>query len=249
MRSFLFPSLGAGDCAGKPLPDSQFSFVNEITEFLKHGANDSWHLGLSDSQIGQFVRYAELLVEWNATRMNLTRLVSPQDIAAKHFLDSLALLTVQAPPPDARVLDVGTGAGLPGLALKIARPDLRVTLMDGTAKKLGFCRAVADDLGLEDVETVHARAEDAAKRPDLAGCFDWVTARAVAPLDKLLPWLAPFAAPSGLLLSLKGIAADTELAAARPVAKRLGLTLNTVSVPLPEAEEETVRQIVVARRG
>ncbi len=222
--------------------------MNEITEILQCGANATWSLGLSDAQIGQFVHYAELLVEWNATRMNLTRIVSPQGIAVKHFLDSLALLTVARPPQNARVLDVGTGAGLPGLALKIARPDLRVTLMDGTAKKLTFCRAVADDLGLEAVEIVHARAEDAAKRPDLVGRFDWVTARAVAPLDKLLPWLAPFAAPGGVLLSLKGIAAEEELAAAGPVAKRLGLTLDIVSVPLPEAEEETVRQIILAKR-
>ena len=221
--------------------------VDKIAQILQRGANDTWHLALTGTQISQFVRYAELLVEWNATRMNLTRLLSPQDIAVKHFLDSLALLTIQTPPPNARVLDVGTGAGLPGLALKIARPDLRVTLMDGTAKKLTFCRAVADDLGSENVDIVHARAEDAAKRLEMAGRFDWVVARAVAPLDKLLPWLAPFAAPAGLLLSLKGIAADTELAAARPIVKRLGLTLNAHSVPLPEAAEEIVRQIVVAR--
>ena len=247
--SLTSPSLGAGGTlqAGKPGTKRQLAPVNEIAEILQRGANDTWNLGLSDTQISQFVRYAEMLVEWNATRMNLTRLVSPQDIAVKHFLDSLALLFVQTPPPNARVLDVGTGAGLPGLALQIARPDLRVTLLDGTSKKLQFCRAVADDLGLE-VEIVHARAEDAAKRPHLAGRFDWVTARAVAPLDKLLPWLAPFAAPTGLLLSLKGLAAPEELAAARPVAKRLGLTLSVLSVPLPEAEEETVRQIVLAQR-
>ncbi len=243
--------MGAGGVyldAGKPGAERQFFPVDQITQILQRGANDTWHLGLTDTQLNQFVRYAEMLAEWNATRMNLTRLVSPQDIAVKHFLDSLMLLSVQTPPPNARVLDVGTGAGLPGLALQIARPDLRVTLMDGTAKKLLFCRAVADDLGLDAVEIVHARAEDAAKRPEFAGRFDWVTARAVAPLDKLLPWLAPFAAPNGLLLSLKGMAADDELAAAHPIAKRLGLTLDAVSVPLPEAAEKIVRQIVVARR-
>ena len=222
--------------------------MNEIAQILQRGANDAWNLALTDAQIDQFVRYAEMLAEWNATRMNLTRLVSPQDIAVKHFLDSLALLTASRPPENAQVLDVGTGAGLPGLALKIARPDLRVILMDGTAKKLQFCRAVADDLGLDAVEIVHARAEESVKRSDMAGRFDWVTARAVAPLDKLLPWLAPFAAPAGLLLSLKGIAADSEIAAARPVAKRLGLILSIVSVPLPEADEAIVRQIVLARR-
>jgi 16S rRNA (guanine527-N7)-methyltransferase len=219
--------------------------VSELREILQRGANDAWHLGLTDTQLDQFVRYAEMLVEWNATRMNLTRLVSPRDIAVKHFLDSLAPLTVRTPPANARVLDVGTGAGLPGLALKIARPDLRVTLMDGTAKKLLFCRAVADDLGL-DMETVHARAEDAAKLPPLAGQFDWVAARAVAPLEMLLPWLAPFAAPNGLLLSLKGVTADSERIAARAVVKRLGLTLEDYGVRLPEADEEIVRQIVFA---
>ena len=221
-----------------------------ITDILERGANGVWHLGLTEEQLAQFERFAALLVEWNATRMNLTRLTEPRDVAVKHFLDSLALLTVARPPMNAAVLDVGTGAGLPGLALKIVRPDLRVTLLDGTAKKLAFCRAVADDLGLDGVDVVHARAEDAWKRPEMVGAFDWVTARAVAPLDKLLPWLAPFAKPGGLLLSLKGPAAADELALARPVARRLGLRLVVpVSVPLPEAAEEIVRQIVTARRG
>ena len=221
-----------------------------ITDILERGANGVWHLGLTAGQMAQFERFAVLLVEWNATRMNLTRLTEPRDVAVKHFLDSLALLTVARPPVGAAVLDVGTGAGLPGLALQIAQPDLRVTLLDGTAKKLAFCRAVADDLGLDGAKTVHARAEDAARHPELLGAFDWVTARAVAPLDTLLPWLAPFARPGGLLLSLKGPAAAEELALARPVARRLGLTLAVpVSVPLPEASEEIVRQIVTARRG
>ena len=217
-----------------------------IARILQRGANEIWGLSLTDTQIAQFVRYAEMLVEWNATRMNLTRLVSPRDIAVKHFLDSLALLTVLTPPPGARVLDVGTGAGLPGLALKIARPDLRLTLLDSTAKKLLFCRAVADDLGLTSVQTVHARAEEAAKRPELAARFDLVVARAVAPLETLLPWLAPFAAPNGQIAALKGASVGDEMTAARSVARRLGLRLDPpAAVTLPEAEEETVRQIVV----
>lgn len=224
-------------------------FVNELRDILERGANDTWPLKLSDTQLLQFVRYAEILVEWNATRMNLTRLVSPRDIAVKHFLDSLALLTILTPAINSRVIDVGTGAGLPGLALKIARPDLRVTLLDSTAKKLGFCRAVADDLGLSTVETVHARAENAAKFPKLAGQFDLVVARAVAPLETLLPWLAPFVAPGGQIAALKGALVADEIAAARPIARRLGLSLSApVAVALPEADEDTVRQIVLAAR-
>ncbi len=218
--------------------------MNELRDILQRGANNTWHLGLTDAQVDQFVRYAEMLVEWNATRMNLTRLVSPRDIAVKHFLDSLALLTVLAVPQNLRVMDIGTGAGLPGLALKIARPDLRVTLLDSTAKKLGFCRAVADDLSLK-VETVHARAEDAAKLPHLKGQFDLVVARAVAPLDKLLPWLVPFAAPSGRIAALKGASVAEEMTAL-PAPRRLGLSrVRAAAVALPEADEETVRQIVL----
>lgn len=216
-----------------------------LSDILRRGA-DEWELGLSEAQLAQFVRYAELLVDWNATRLNLTRLTSPADIAVKHFLDSLAVLTVVAPPPDSSLIDVGTGAGLPGLALKIARPDLRLTLLDGTAKKLAFCRAVAEALGLDGVQTVHARAEDAGRDPAYAAAYDVVAARAVAPLAQLLPWTAPFVRPGGLLVALKGANVADELPAARPVARRLHLTLRPpVPISLPETPEPLTRHLVL----
>lgn len=221
--------------------------MNEVEAILRRGANDDWSLGLTDTQIAQFVRYAELLVEWNATRLNLTRLTAPHDIAVKHFLDSLAVLKARDIPRSARVMDLGTGAGLPGLALKIARPDLAVTLLDGTAKKLAFCRAVADDLGLTGVTTLHARAEDAQRLDHQAAAYDLVLARAVAPLERLLPWCAPFVQNGGCAVALKGASAAAELQAALPMARRLGLVLlPLIAITLPEANETLIRQIVVA---
>lgn len=221
-----------------------------VGEIVRRGANDAWNLGVTDPQIAQFEQYAALIVEWNETRMNLTRLTSPRDLAVKHFLDSLALLTRISLPLNARLLDVGTGAGLPGLALKIVRPDLRVTLMDSTAKKLTFCRAAADALGVVEVEIVHGRAEEAAGMPTLAGQFDFVVARAVAPLERLLPWLAPFACPGGQVIALKGTGAEEEMLAARPIARRFGLTFAPLmEISLPEAEEPILRRIVAAKKS
>ncbi len=206
-------------------------------------------MDLTEAQLAQFARYAELLVEWNATRLNLTRLTAPRDIAVKHFLDALAILKAMPVPQGANVLNIGTGAGLPGLALKIARPDLAVTLLDSTAKKLAFCRAVADDLSLASVITLHARAEDAARMPDQAASYDLVTARAVAPLERLLPWCAPFVRPGGVMVALKGASVEDELPAARPIARRLGLSLSpSVAITLPEADELTVRHLILACR-
>ena len=219
-----------------------------MTDILRHGANEAWGLGLTEAQLTQFARYAELLVEWNATRMNLTRLTTPHDIAVKHFLDSLSVLRATEIPPGAWVMDVGAGAGLPGLALKIARPDLTLTLLDATAKKLTFCRAVADDLGLDAVNTLHGRAEEAGRLPGHMAAYDVVTARAVAPLDRLLPWCAPFARPGGVIVALKGASVAEELGSARQVARRLRLTLlPSVAVTLPGASEPMVRQIILAR--
>lgn len=220
-----------------------------IAQILRRGAQQVWELPLTETQIQQFQRYAELLVEWNSTRMNLTRLTSPQEIGVKHFLDSLSILKAVDLPPQARIIDLGTGAGLPGLALKIARPDLAVTLLDSTAKKLTFCRAVADDLGLAGITTLHARAEEAGKLAHHAASYAAVVARAVAPLERLLPWCAPFVGSDGLIVCLKGASVREEIPAAERVVRRLGLALAPpIAVLLPESDELLTRQIVVARK-
>ncbi|MEE0928990.1 MAG: 16S rRNA (guanine(527)-N(7))-methyltransferase RsmG, partial [Acutalibacteraceae bacterium] len=134
-------------------------------------------------------KYAALLVEWNE-KMNLTAITDPEGIVIKHFLDSALLLSQVNIPQGAKVVDVGTGAGFPGMVLKILRPDLDITLMDGLNKRLTFLNEVARELAL-DVKTVHLRAEEAGKNPNYREKFDIVTARAVAELRTLYEYCLP----------------------------------------------------------
>ena len=117
---------------------------------------------LDDLAKDRLQRYAELLLEWNE-KMNLTAITEPQDIAVKHFLDSLMFFKYTDVPTAASIIDIGTGAGFPGIVLKIARPDIKLTLLDSLQKRVNFLRAVCDELGFNDVETVHSRAEDGAR--------------------------------------------------------------------------------------
>jgi 16S rRNA (guanine527-N7)-methyltransferase len=221
-----------------------------ICDIVARIANDGWGLAVTGAQLRQLERYAELLVEWNATRMNLTRIVEPEEIAVKHFADSLSVLTAVAVPLGIPLIDVGTGAGMPGIPLKIVRPDLRVTLLDSTAKKLTFCRAVIDDLGLEGIETIHGRAEEVSRQPGREQAYGIATARAVASLDKLIPWCAPFVETGGLIIALKGPAVVDEIAPARPIAHKFGVVINPPKdVTIPGETEPGGRKIVVGWVG
>lgn len=162
----------------------------------------------------QLGAYLALLLAMNE-QMNLTAITEPAEAWSRHVLDALSLVPhVASAPAGARLLDVGSGGGVPGVPIAIARPDLRVTLLDATEKKVGFLRAATEALGLENVDAVCGRAETLA-RGELAGAFDVVTARAVGKVSTLLSWTAPFAKPGGLLLLIKGERAETELAEAR----------------------------------
>ena len=219
-----------------------------VVSRLQEVANGVWNLGLTDAQIGQFVAYAELLVEWNQ-KFNLTRLTSPEQIADGHFLDSLAVLTAVKMRNGGHVIDVGTGAGLPGIALKIARPDLMITLLDSTAKKLSFCDEVTRTLGLQGIRTLHGRAEETARLPQHNGNYEFVTARAVAPLDRLLGWCAPFVNVGGLIIAFKGSGVNAELTQGAQAAQRLRLNLGKpTAIVIPNSESQGDRYIVTARR-
>lgn len=159
-----------------------------VTEILKPYLEEYGAL-LSEKQLSQLESYARLLTEWNE-KMNLTAIVDEEGIALKHFLDSLALLRHAEIPNGARVADVGTGAGFPGVVLKIARPDIELVLIDSLQKRLNFLEEVFAQTGLS-AELVHARAEDAGHDKKLRESFDFVTARAVANLSVLAEYCLP----------------------------------------------------------
>ena len=180
-------------------------------------------------------KYAEMLIEKNKV-MNLTAITEPKDIAVKHFYDSLIPLKQVNIPQGARVIDVGTGAGFPGLVLKIARPDINLTLMDSLNKRLTFLKEVCDELGL-DAEIVHARAEEAA-RGELRESFDFAFARAVAQLNILCEYCLPYVKVGGSFVAMKGKKAAEELKEAEKAISVLGgKTQAFIEDTLPQGDE------------
>jgi 16S rRNA (guanine527-N7)-methyltransferase len=197
-------------------------------------------IALDAGQLDRFRRYGELLLEWNE-RMNLTAITDPARVQALHFLDALALAPAirawcrAAARDDPTLIDVGSGAGLPGLALKLALPSLRVTLLDGTAKRVAFLRHAIDALGLRGIGAVQGRAEELARDPDWRESFDLVTARALARLPTLLEWCLPFARVGGLLLAPKAGDLAAEVRDGRRAAALLGGRVAAVRpVDLPD---------------
>lgn len=175
---------------------------------------------LEDSAYARLDLYAERLLATNR-QFNLTAVTDPRDVTIKHFADSLVLLGKTEIPQGASLLDVGTGAGFPGLALKLARPDLSVTVLDGTRKKLGFIASVLSEAGLS-AETLHMRAEEAGKLPKYREKFDFVTARAVADMALLSEYCLPFVRVGGLFLAMKSAAAEEEIQNATGAVRLLG---------------------------
>ena len=159
---------------------------------------------LTDKHIEQFLQYYEMLVEWNQV-MNLTAITEYEDVMKKHFADSLSLgmSDVVDLNRSLRMIDVGTGAGFPGLALKIAFPNLKVTLLDSLNKRVQFLNAVIEKLGLQGIEAIHGRAEDYAKPGQLRESFDLCVSRAVANLATLSEYCLPYVKEDGYFIPYK----------------------------------------------
>ena len=205
-----------------------------------------WGVPLSDESLKRFAHFAAKLEEVNQ-QMNLTR-VPPEEYETLHFLDSLALLTLHKPAPGARLLDVGTGAGFPGLPLAFVCPELKVTLLDGTKKRLNFLDEAISELGLTNVTTVQGRAEELVNNKAHKLKYDIVVARAVAKLSVLATWLLPLTAPGGIVVAYKSMEVDEEISDAIVLIERSGATLEQVArVTLPGTD--IVRKLVVLRKN
>ena len=169
----------------------------------------------------QMETYAGLLLEQNKV-MNLTAITDPEQVARLHFLDSAALLGCAGDLSGRTLIDVGTGAGFPGMALKLLCPELKLTLLDSLAKRLDWLAAVCSRLGLEDVEIVHARAEEQGLKPGFRDHFDFATARAVADLRVLCELCLPYVKPGGRFLAMKALDCEEEVSQAGRAVSVLG---------------------------
>ncbi len=197
---------------------------------------DSLGITLSEKQIQQFITYYEMLVEWNEV-MNLTAITEYEDVMKKHFIDSISLIKAYDVSKNVSVIDVGTGAGFPGLALKIAYPNLKVTLLDSLNKRINFLNAVIEQLGLTDVEAIHGRAEDFAKPGKLREKYDLCVSRAVANLSTLSEYCLPYVKVGGQFISYKSEKIVEEKAAAENAIKILGGVIkNQVEFQLPDSD-------------
>lgn len=162
-----------------------------------------------DLALSRLERYADMLVEWNE-KINLTAITDPEGIVIKHFLDCALVLKHVDIPKNAKVIDVGTGAGFPGMVIKILRPDIELTLLDGLNKRLIFLNEVLKELDLT-AETVHFRAEEAGRKPEHREKYDVVTARAVAKLSTLYEYCLPLCKTGGVFCAMKGPSAKEEI--------------------------------------
>lgn len=204
---------------------------------------------LTEKQIEQFGKYYELLVEWNKV-MNLTGITEFDEVMQKHFVDSVAAAKYAEMEKVNSLIDVGTGAGFPGIPLKIVYPHIQVTLLDSLNKRIKFLEEVVDNLGLTGIETVHGRAEDAAKKAEYREQFDLSVSRAVANLASLTEYCLPFVKVGGKFVSYKSVSVDEEITQSKKAVYVLGGEIGKVEkFNLPESNMERALVIVEKKRS
>jgi len=197
---------------------------------------------VSPAQADQFQIYLDLLLERNEV-MNLTAITDPHEAVVKHFVDSLTLLKAVEIKKGAKLIDVGTGAGFPGLPVKILRPDIELTLLDGLNKRLKFLSEVCEAIGVE-ATCVHKRAEEAGKIVGMRECYDIATARAVARMNTLCEYCIPLIKMKGHFVAMKGPGLTEELAEAKKAVSILGCkVVKSEQLTLPDEEKRTPRYL------
>lgn len=204
-------------------------------------------ISLNDQQAQQFISYLEILQKKNQ-EMNLTAIEEDEEIITKHFLDSLTATRAMDLQKGTKVIDIGTGAGFPGVPLKIYRPQIQLTLLDSLNKRINFLRELCQQLGLaEEIEYIHGRAEDYGKNPKYREGFDYVVSRAVAELGILAEYCLPLVKKGGYFLALKGPLAEEELEKGKKALKILGGKVEEIfALNLPLREDK--RNLVLIKK-
>ena len=204
-------------------------------DILRQGIED-FGIEASDKMLADFQKYKDILVEWNQ-KMNLTGIEDEKEVFIKHFLDSVSAVTKGYIKNGMSLIDVGTGAGFPGMPLRICLPELKVTLLDSLNKRINFLQEVANQLDIDDIEFIHGRAEDFGKDENYRECFDIATARAVAGLSALMEFCVPFVKVGGHFVCLKGPNANLELEESKKAMEALGLEyIEKIDIKLPEID-------------
>ncbi|SCX95076.1 16S rRNA (guanine(527)-N(7))-methyltransferase RsmG [Ruminococcus sp. YE282] len=214
----------------------------EIKDYILQ-ATENFKFKFNEIQITQLETYYNLLVEWNE-KMNLTAITDAQGVVVKHFADSVSVLNYVDFPYNSSIIDVGTGAGFPGVVLKIARPDIKLTLLDSLNKRLVFLQNVLGEINLS-ADLIHSRAEDGGRDKNLRESFDYAVSRAVANMNVLSEYCLPYVHVGGSFLAFKGRGAESEISAAKSAIKKLGGKIaETYNFALPfDGGERAIVQI------